>query len=124
MDIHSKKLLKLYGVTGSQIYLLRIIRNSNDITISGIAKKASLRQATVTDILSRLEKAGCIIVTKGSADKRNKYITLTEKSESILAHSPSFFENDFITEFSKLDDWEKNYLLSALQRISQIMNSK
>ncbi|MDX9800226.1 MAG: MarR family transcriptional regulator [Spirochaetia bacterium] len=124
MDIHSKKMLKLYGITGSQIYLLRIIKNSGDITISGIAKKASLRQATVTDILSRLEKAGCIIVTKGSADKRNKYISLTEKSEKILANKPSLFENEFTEKISELNEWECNYLLSAVQRISALMNTE
>ncbi len=124
MDIHSKKLLKLYGITGSQIFLLRIIKSYGDITISGIAKKASLRQATVTDILSRLEKADCIIVTKGSADKRNKYITLTEKSESILANNPSFFADEFIAKISALDEWESGYLLSTVQRLSSLMNSE
>ena len=123
MDIHSKKLLKLYGLTGPQIYLLRIIQSGQNITISEIARKASLSQATVTDIITRLEKSGCITRTKGSLDRRNKYITLTEKSENILAGNPSLFENDFIAKITGLDEWERNYLLSAVQRLTSIINA-
>lgn len=121
MEIHSRKLLKLYGLSGPQIYLLRIIRESGELKISDIAKKASLSQATVTDIMTRLEKSGYIIRTKGSLDKRNKYITLTPKSESMLEANPSLFEKDFIEKLSKLEEWERSMMLSALQRISMIV---
>ena len=123
MDIYSKKLLKQYGLTGPQIYLLKIIDKVNNITISEIARKASLSQATVTDIITRLEKTGYILRTKGSVDKRNKYITLTEKSKNILAGNPSLSEKKFSGKLSELEEWERNYLLSAVQRISVMMQN-
>ncbi len=124
VDIHSKKLYKTYGLTGPQMLLLMIIMDEEGSTISRIAKKASLSQATVTDIIVRLEKYGFLTRQVGASDKRSKIITLTEKATDILKQEPRLFDRSFIEGFSSLEDWEKSFLLAAIQKMSYLLKTE
>ena len=55
IDIHSRYLVKQYGLTGPQLLVLKEILRLKETHISVIAERISLSQPTVTDILDRLE---------------------------------------------------------------------
>ena len=119
VDLHSKVLLKRYGLTGPQLMILQQIDKSNELIVTEIAKKISLSQATVTTILDRLEQQGFIARKRGLSDKRKVYIEASEKTKDILASKPSLLQADF----TRLKDWEQTLLLSSLQRIASMMES-
>ena len=122
-DLHSKVLLKRYGLTGPQLMILNEIGKSTELNVTEIAKKISLSQATVTTILDRLEQQGFIARKRGQSDKRKVYIEASEKTKEILAGKPSLLQADFIERFTRLKDWEQTLLLSSLQRIASMMES-
>jgi DNA-binding MarR family transcriptional regulator len=121
VDLHSKVLLKKYGLTGPQLMILHEIGNSNELIVTEIAKHISLSQATVTTILDRLEQQGFINRKRGQSDKRKVYIEASDKTQAILASKPSLLQADFIDRFNRLEDWEQTLLLSSLQRIASMM---
>ena len=123
VDLHSKVLLKKYGLTGSQLMILNEIGKSNELIVTEIAKHISLSQATVTTILDRLELQGFIVRKRGQSDKRKVYIEASQKTKDILASKPSLLQADFIDRFAHLKDWEQTLLLSSLQRIASMMDS-
>jgi DNA-binding MarR family transcriptional regulator len=123
VDLHSKVLLKEYGLTGPQLMVLHQIGKSNELIVTEIAKHISLSQATVTTILDRLEQQGFITRKRGQSDKRKVYIEASQKTKDILACKPSLLQADFVTRFSRLKDWEQSLLLSSLQRIASMMDS-
>ena len=123
VDLHSKVLLKKYGLTGPQLMILQQIDKSNELIVTEIAKKISLSQATVTTILDRLEQQGFIARKRGQSDKRKVYIEASEKTKDILAGKPSLLQADFIERFTRLKDWEQTLLLSSLQRIASMMEA-
>ncbi|MBT8341878.1 MAG: MarR family transcriptional regulator, partial [Desulfatitalea sp.] len=57
---HSKDLHRRYGLTGPQLVILNEIANHNTISVSELARSISLSQATVTDILNRLDRKGLV----------------------------------------------------------------
>ena len=124
VDLHSKDLLKKYGMTGPQLLILKEISLSNEISVSEIAKSVSLSQATVTDILVRLEQQGYIHRRRGETDKRKVYVEVTEKTLAILESNPSLLQVDFVERFAKLEDWEQLLLLSSLLRIASLMDAE
>lgn len=124
IDLQSKKLIKKYGLTGPQIIVLKEIRKSPDKPISEISRQVSLSQATVTSILDRLEQHGFARRQRSDMDKRKVNIYLTEKAENILMSNPSLLQEEFICEFDKLKKWEKNMLLSSLQRLAYMMSTE
>ena len=122
-DLHSKVLLKKYGLTGPQLMILHEIDKSNELIVTEIAKKISLSQATVTTILDRLEQQGFIARKRGLSDKRKVYIEASDKTKEILAGRPNLLQADFIERFARLKDWEQTLLLSSLQRIASMMEA-
>ncbi|MBB6481393.1 MarR family winged helix-turn-helix transcriptional regulator [Spirochaeta isovalerica] len=123
IDLHSKKLTKRYGLTGPQLIVLKEINKSPSKPISEIAKNVSLSQATVTSILDRLGQQGFTIRQRSDKDKRKVSIVLTDKAKGILDLNPSLLQEDFTGQFDKLKDWEKNMLLSSLQRLATMMDA-
>lgn len=120
-DLHSKKLVKKYGLTGPQLILLQVIDNEGEIVLGALAKKVSLSQATVTNIVERLEQRGILTRRKTEHDKRRVVVSVTDKAHEILSQKPSLLHENFINRFEKLEDWEQNLILSMLQRIAHMM---
>ena len=53
IDMHSRTLVKYYGLTGPQLIILQEISKHDDITPGRLAKAVSLSQATVSRISER-----------------------------------------------------------------------
>ena len=51
IDLHSKSLVKQFGLTGPQLIILKEISQSSEITASDLSRAISLSQATVTGVL-------------------------------------------------------------------------
>ena len=88
-----------------------------------IAAKVSVSQATVTTILDRLEKRGLIERKRGEQDKRRVYAYLTSAGHDIMERAPTPLQEEFLTRFSRLQDWEQSLILSSLQRVAAMMNA-
>lgn len=124
VDIHSKSLLKQYGLTGPQLIVLSELGRSKDLSISEVAKKISLSQATVTTIINRLEHQGLILRKRSTQDKRKVYVEFSEKGLEILKTKPSLLQVSFLKEFNNLEDWEQLLLLSSMTHIAVMMDAK
>jgi len=123
MDVHSKYLYKYYGLSSPQLSILKELSEVNEIPTGQLAKKISLSQATVTDILDRLEEKGLIIRQRSSFDKRRVYIQISEKGKAIVLKNPSLLKEDFIRQFNEMEDWEQTLILSSMQRIVSMMKT-
>lgn len=122
IDLHSKKLKKQFGLTGPQLMVLKAISNNSNMQISAIAKDISLSQATVTSILDRLEAQGYAKRQRNLIDKRKVNIVLTEKSKEILKNDVNILQDDFYSNFNKLEDWEQMMILTSLNRLGSLLN--
>lgn len=121
IDIHSKTLNKKFGLTGPQLIILQEIATQGKIAITPLSKLTSLRQATVTDITKRLEAKGYIGRQKREDDKRSVSLFLTESGEKIIKTLPTPLQETFTNQFSKIDDWEQLMILSAFERVVNLM---
>lgn len=123
IDIQSKKLVGLYGLTGPQILVLKEIKKHPELPISAISKNISLSQATVTSILDRLELKGFAIRIREQKDKRKVTIRLTDSTLELLDQKPSLLQEEFTYKFEKLEEWERSMILANLQRLASMMNA-
>lgn len=123
-DLHSKHLSKTVGLTSPQILLLQAIRNKGQVTIGELAIEVSLSQATVTSILDRLEKRALVYRERSTEDKRKVHAFLTREGEHVLDRAPMPLQEQFARQFADLPDWEQTMILSALQRIAQMMDAE
>ncbi len=123
IDQHSRHLVQSHGLTGPQALMLTEIMREEKITGSELAKRVSLSQATVTDVVKRLEARGLLEKVRDNVDKRKIYLSATEEARQILQNSVPLLQESFANRLSELRDWEQLQLLSSLQRIAEMMNA-
>jgi len=123
-DLHSKHLAKTTGLTAPQILLLQTIRDKGEVTIGELANKISLSQATVTSILDRLEKRELVYRERSTEDKRKVHAYLTEHATDVLKEAPIPLQAHFTQQFSDLQEWEQTMIISAIQRVAQMMDAQ
>lgn len=122
-DLHSKFLAKTTGLTTPQMLLLQAVSNKGPVTIGTLANEISLSQATVTSILDRLESRGLVTRVRSTEDKRRVHVHLTDTAVSLLKHAPVPLQRQFAEQFGSLQEWEQSMIVSALQRVAQMMDA-
>lgn len=124
MDLHSRRLRKISGLTAPQLLLLQTIQRSHGVSISKLAAQISLSQATVTTIIDRLESRALVRRRRSAADKRVVHVDLTEAGETVLRAAPAPLQEEFQKRFAALANWERSALVSSLQRVAVLMNAE
>lgn len=122
-DLHSRHLGKTTGLTAPQILLLQAIRKKEGGTIGELASEVSLSQATVTNILDRLEKRGLIYRERSTVDRRKVHACLTDEGIGVLRDAPMPLQDQFARQFGDLQEWEQTMILAALQRVAHMMDA-
>ncbi|NWH06164.1 MarR family winged helix-turn-helix transcriptional regulator [Desulfobacter latus] len=124
IDLHSKSLVKRFGLTSPQLIVLREVDAHGQVTAGEIAHAVSLSQATITGIFERLEKRGLITRKRSSDDRRRILVQPTLEATKCLAGAPPLMQESFVDAFEKLQDWEKSMILSSLQRLVSLMDAQ
>jgi DNA-binding MarR family transcriptional regulator len=124
VDLHSRKLVDEYGLTGPQLATLQEAQRAGSVSSSALARSVHLSSPTMTGILSRLEKRGFVERSRGEADRRNVIVSVTEFGREVLARAPSLLQDRFRRELSQLEQWEQLMMLSSLQRIASMMDAE
>ncbi|GAB3030765.1 MarR family winged helix-turn-helix transcriptional regulator [Bowmanella dokdonensis] len=124
IDLHSKQLERTAGLTGPQLMIMRSISRFDGAMVRELADVNNLSPATVTSILDRLEIKGLISRERSSQDRRRVGVMLTEAGKALLAKAPQPLQEHFTRCFDELKDWEQSQLVSAMQRLADMMNAQ
>jgi len=124
IDLHSRQLVKQFGLTGPQLIILREISQAGELTASDISRAISLSQATVTGILDRMEKREYIVRRRSDQDRRRTMVKITPTGSNLLEAAPPLMQESFIEQFSELQAWEQHMILSSLHRLVAMMDAK
>ena len=124
IDIQSRLLLERYGLTGPQLIMLRSLVELGEVSVGQLARHVHLSQATATGVLSRLVKRGLVTRQRSDRDRRRMLVRVTEQAEQLLRQNPTFFQEEFLNKFDRLESWEQMQLLSSLQRMVAMMEAE
>jgi DNA-binding MarR family transcriptional regulator len=123
LDLHYKRLLREYGLSGPQIIVLKSIHASGKRPVSEVARDVHLSHATVTAIVDRLESKGLITRSPNEVDRREVHLSLTDEGVATVGRSPALLHEKFIADFTALDLWEQNQILASLQRVAKMIGA-
>lgn len=122
VDLHSRRLVQSHGLTGPQALILKAV--AAEPLIAGVlAERVSLSQATVTDILNRLEQRGLIKRVRSEQDRRRVIVEATDAGRALVEKSPPLLQERFAKRYEELADWEQTTLLASMQRIAAMMDA-
>jgi DNA-binding MarR family transcriptional regulator len=123
IDLHSRKLVQRYGLTGPQLVVLKELVARSPCTVGELARAVNLSQATVTGILDRLEKKSMVTRVRSTHDRRKVLVSHSEAAREVLAGAPPLLQDHFIDAFGGLPDWEQHQILASLQRLVALMEA-
>tara|TARA_R110000824_G_scaffold118960_14_gene272200 strand:- start:338490 stop:338993 length:504 start_codon:yes stop_codon:yes gene_type:complete len=122
-DQGGRQLASATGLTPSQLMVLQQIDRRGPITPSAVATSLKFGQATVTNIVDRLEKAGFASRQRNERDKRQIDLRVTDEGRAVLEQAPDLLQQRFSDRFIKLPNWEQAMILSALERLGDLLDA-
>lgn len=99
---YSKKAEYATGLTGPQLWAIKIIAENSSICVSELAGKMYLHAATVIGILDRLEDRGLITRLRSRNDRRFVVVELSEQGKKMLKKSPQVAQGLIVKGFERL----------------------
>lgn len=116
--------MKESGLTPQQILVMKLIAHNKEMTSSQLCEELSLSKATVSGIVGRLEDAGYLQKEKRATDKRNTYITFTEKGMNFAISFKKSMNHSFNKVLESLTDEEVIYITNALELLTYKMKEE
>lgn len=123
IDLHSRSLIQQCGLTGPQLVVLQSLSELGRVSVGELATTVSLGQATMTGILTRLEKRGLVERRRSAEDKRRMMVETTPAGVGVLREAPPLLQESFLRQFDGLEDWEQSLIISSLQRVVAMMEA-
>lgn len=122
-ELGGRRVATTTGLTPSQLLVLQEIERRGETTPSAIALSLQFSQATVTNILDRLEAEGLASRQRSEGDKRKMLLRVALKGREVLDAAPDLLQARFREQFGKLTTWEQAMMLSALERLSELLGA-
>jgi len=77
LDVVSKRMLQVLGVTSPQRLVIRMVGQAPGITPGDLARTLGLHPSTLTGVLSRLERRRFVVRDRDPEDRRRRRLRLT-----------------------------------------------
>jgi DNA-binding MarR family transcriptional regulator len=122
-DIGGRQLASATGLTPSQLLVLREIERRGESTPSMVAHALQFGQATITNILDRLESSGFVSRQRSEKDRRQVRLQITPSGAGVLEAAPDLLQQQFSERFAGLPSWEQAMILASLERLSAMLGA-
>jgi DNA-binding MarR family transcriptional regulator len=121
---HSKKAERETGLTGPQLWAIKVIADSAPIRVSDLAARMYLHPATTVGILDRLEKKGLIVRVRSQQDRRSVEISLTESGSEVVAKAPEVAQGLLVSGLERLSSRSLKMVDSGLAQMVKILGAQ
>jgi len=88
LNEQSQRIKQETGLTGPQLWAIRVIHEHGPINISDIAKRMYLHPTTVLGIIDRLEARGLVSRNRSKDDRRVIWLELTQDGKDLVQSVP------------------------------------
>ena len=123
-DLGSRKLASATGLAPSHLLVLREIEQRGETTPSVLATALQFGQATITNIVDRLEAGSLVTRQRSGQDKRQIILTVTDAGRSMIERAPDLLQTRFSERFADLPAWERAMILAALERLGALLGAE
>lgn len=123
-DLASRNVAAVTGLTPSQLLVLREIEQRGETTASVLALTLQFSQATITNIVDRLEDRMLVVRERSVSDKRQIILQATETGSAMIQKAPDLLQTRFSEQFPSLPAWEQAMILAALDRLGSILGAE
>ena len=121
---HSKKAEHQTGITGPQLWAIKIIGDLSPVKVSDIARRMYVHPATAVGILDRLEARKLVKRVRSKDDKRVVKVTLTDDGKKLVKKSPQVAQGLLVKGLEVLSVERLQEIYSALEELVHILGAQ
>ena len=120
----SKKAKIQTGITGPQLWAIKMIAESSPVQVSELARRMYLHPATVVGILNRLEEQGLVLRMRTREDRRVVDVDLTPEGKALVARAPEVAQGLLAAGLEVLPAQRLLDIASSLDQLVQILGAQ
>ena len=125
MDIEQKAIIteEYQDLTNNDMHVIEAIGTGEPKNMSTIAHLLSVTVGTLTISMNNLVKKGYVIRQRGTLDRREVYISLSEKGKRAYEHHARFHKAMIDSVSEELTQEEMEMLVKTLSKLNQWFRS-
>jgi len=110
------------GVTANQFFVMKMIGDRGQMTVSEVADGLSVSLSAVTSLVDRLHRAGMVQRRRSEDDRRVVWLELTEKGENVVATCQESRMRIIQRYLGQLEDKELAFMIKIYEKIISMMH--
>lgn len=121
---YSKNAERLTGLTGPQLWALKILSTNAPLRVSSLARQMFLHPATVVGILDRLEAKGLVKRTRSTEDRRVVNLHLSASGKELVEKAPEIAQVMLVKGLDQLTDEQFFCVEEGLKQMVRILGAE
>ena len=118
---YSKRAEKIGGLTGPQVWAMKVLAESAPIRVTDLARRMYLHPSTVVGILDRLEQHAQVTRTRSRKDHRVVTVSLTAKGRETVSKVPQIAQGLLLNGLKELSEEDLQTTSEGLRRLVAIL---
>jgi DNA-binding MarR family transcriptional regulator len=116
-----------FGLTDVQFNLMELLRyqsgKEGGLSQAQISDMMLVNRANITSLIDRMEKAGLVVRTDHSNDRRYNIIKLTSKGEKLFTKVEPHYTEQVHKVMASLDESELKKLMTMLEKVRETLRT-
>ncbi len=121
---HSKSVERITGLTGPQLWAIKVIAEAQLINPSELARRMYLHPATVVGLIDRLVKRGLVTRDRSEEDRRVVEISLSDKGKELLFSAPEVPQGLLVKGLEGLSEERLSRVTDGLEELVKILGAE
>jgi DNA-binding MarR family transcriptional regulator len=109
------------GLTGSQLWVVKMLDGSSPLMVSDLARRMYLHPATMVGLLDRLEAKGLVQRTRSDKDRRVVHVIITAQGRELVRNSPEVVQGLLVRGLETLTDKKVKVISDGLEQIVNML---
>jgi DNA-binding MarR family transcriptional regulator len=120
----SRELYLQYGLTASQLWLLRTLEADGPLPAGGLARQLAIHPSTLTSLAERLEQRGLITRVREPGDRRFVRLRLTPAGARLAAKAPATPQGRLVRALETLPEARLRQLRAAMHDLVNALDAR
>jgi DNA-binding MarR family transcriptional regulator len=121
---YSKSAERSTGLTGPQLWALKILFIESPMRVSDLARQMRLRPPTVVGIIDRLEGKGLIFRKISKEDRRAVNLGLEETGRNLAARAPEVVQDILLRGLEELTEEQRQSVAEGMKLLVQLLGAE
>ncbi len=121
---HSKRAKRETGITGPQLWAIKVIAEALSLRVSDLARRMYLHPATVVGILNRLELQGLVKRVRNNSDRRIVMVELTARGKELVVKAPQVAQGLLVAGLEVLPFKQLEEIDAGLEILVEILGAQ